>query len=314
MSWRIVYIENSNYINCYLDNLKITKENEQFTIPFSDINSIIVDNNQTTLTVALINKCVEYKINLVICDIVHNPSSIFVPYTANYQSALIINRQLEWLEKSKANIWKQIVRSKIINQNKVLKLMKKEEYYINILDSFINSVEDYDKTNREGLAAKIYFRTLFGENFTRGDENIYNTCLNYGYSIIRSQICRNLVARGLNPHLGIFHKGPNNAFNLADDILEVFRPIVDLWVSKNISDEMIFNREIRLDLINLTTKYINYDKKTTIINAINILINKVIQYFENGNEEELSFPDIDFYEWIYEIDFVLWFTYNIRKR
>ena len=296
MSWRIVYIEKGDYLNSYLDNLKIKKGIDEIKIPFNDINSIIIDNNYTVMTTGFINKCVEYKINLVICDYYHLPSSILLPYSGNYQTTLILYKQLEWQENEKNYFWKEIIKTKIKNQCKVLKILNKDKNSIQLLERYTNEVEEKDKTNREGLAAKVYFRALFGDTFNRNNDDVINACLNYGYSIFRSQICRNLVARGLNPHFGIFHKGINNEFNLADDLLEIYRPIVDLWVGKNVKQEDIFNREIRLELINLSTKKIQYEQKVTIITSINILITKMFAFFETGNVDDILFPDIEYDE------------------
>ncbi len=297
MSWRIVYVEKSDYISSYLDNLKIKKGIDEIKIPFSDINSIIIDNNQTTITTGLINKCVEYKINLVICDYFHLPSSILLPYSGNYQTSLVLFNQLNWKKESKEYIWKEIVKAKIFNQKTVLRLTHKSTEIIDLLEKYINEVEEGDVTNREGLAAKAYFRELFGKNFNRNEDNIINASLNYGYSIIRSQICRSLVARGLNPHFGIFHKGIGNGFNLADDLIEVYRPIVDLWVYRNINNYDIFNKDIRINLINLTTKKIRYgNSNITIINSINSFINQIIDFFETGIISEMVIPNVEYNE------------------
>lgn len=292
MSWRIIYIEKSDYLSTYLDNLKVRKGIDDITIPFNDINSIVIDNQATTITVPLINKCVQYKVNLVICDCYHLPSSIIIPYTNNYQQSLMLNKQIKWQEEAKAYLWKKIIEAKLINQREVLKYLKKEKEAIEILSKYIDEVELLDSTNREGLGAKIYFRALFGSNFIRREESIINTCLNYGYAIFRSQIARSLVAHGLNAHFGIFHKGAENEFNLADDLLEVFRPAVDIWVYKNINDDSLFIKETRLRLVELGTKKINYGNKVTIINAMNILIEKIIYYFETGDISNLTFPFI----------------------
>ena len=285
MSWRIVYVEKSDYISSYLDNLKIKKGIDEIKIPFSDINSIIID------------KCVEYKINLVICDYFHLPSSILLPYSGNYQTSLVLFNQLNWKKESKEYIWKEIVKAKIFNQKTVLRLTHKSTEVIDLLEKYINEVEEGDITNREGLAAKAYFRELFGKDFNRNEDNIINASLNYGYSIIRSQICRSLVARGLNPHFGIFHKGISNGFNLADDLIEVYRPIVDIWVYRNINNYDIFNKDIRINLINLTTKKIRYgNSNITIINSINSFINQIIDFFETGIISEIVIPNVEYNE------------------
>ncbi len=297
MSWRIIYIESSDYLNLYLDNLKITKGIEKITIPLSDVNSIIIDNHSLVMSASLISKCMEYNINIVICDPFHLPSALIFPYSGNYNSSFQLRKQLEWEENSKMYIWQEIVKAKIKNQKNVMEYFDANPEYISILDKYYQEVELNDKTNREGLAAKIYFRELFGDDFLRKSDDVRNSALNYGYSILRSQICRALVARGLNPHFGIFHRGPSNPFNLADDVIEVFRPIVDQYVLKNLKINDVFTRNIRVELVAQTTKKVMIDGKIhTINNAIIIMVDSIISFFETGNIDEIKFPGVKIYE------------------
>ncbi len=297
MSWRIVYIESSDYLSLYLDNIKIKNGIDETTVPLSDINSIVIDNNATAITVALINKCMEYKINVITCDMFHLPNGIIIPNSGNYQSAYQLHKQIKWDLDTLKYVWDYFVKAKLKNQANVLKLLNKNIEVINKILNYMEQVNNGDSSNREGLAAKMYFRELFGNNFRRYENDSINASLNYGYSIIRSQISRALIARGLNPQLGIFHKGVGNSFNLADDFLEPFRPIIDKWVYENIKNEQPFNRANRLDLIQLTTKKIEYDnKKVTIILAINQLIDNFLNFMDTGDVSKLIFPNIIVYD------------------
>lgn len=297
MSWRIVYIEEADYLSLHLDNLKVSKGNDDTTIPLSDINSIIIDNYKTTLSVNLLNKCMDYKVNIVLCDMKHLPNTIIYPYSGNYQASLVLKEQLSWKEENIRRVWKIIVEGKIINQMKVLKENNKSIDVILKLSHYLNEIEPLDVTNREGLAAKLYFRELFGEKFLREDENTINACLNYGYSIIRSMIARTLVAKGLNPHIGIFYKGQFNDFNLADDIIEVFRPIIDNYVYNNFLKETFFTREMRLNIVSSLTRKVRYnEKKQSISNVINAYIDGIIQALNTGNYSHIYFPEIKIYD------------------
>lgn len=296
MSWRIIYIEKGDYLSSYLDNLKIKCGLDETTIPFSDINSIIIDNRYTNISIGLISKCAEYKINLVICDYYHLPFALMLPYSNNYNSSGMHLKQLEWSNAEKMLIWKYIVMNKIKNQLRVLYLSGIHSSNIQIIERYIDEVELGDNTNREGLAAKIYFRELFGYEFSRQNEDVINWSLNYGYSLLRSQICRALVARGLDPHYGIFHRGATNPFNLADDAIEVFRPIIDLWVYRNVDLKTEFNHELRKQIIRISTFTISYGNNVTIINAINIYIDKLVYCFNTGDITNLTFPDVEYHE------------------
>ena len=295
MSWRIIYIEESDYLSLYLDNMKIVKNEEDILIPLADINTIIIDNYKTTLSVHLINALCENNINVVICNIEHLPSSLVIPYGGASQAAINLRRQIEWDSIQKSYIHQQIIKSKIYNQLSVLKHLHKSEEVINRLEIFHSQVELGDLNNREGLSAKLYFRALFGPEFKRFEEDIINASMNYGYAIIRSQISKYILAKGYHPSLGIFHKGPSNLFNLADDFIEPFRPHIDLWVHNHIMNERIFTKNHRLELIKLTTLNIEFkDTKQTVTNTIREYVDHIISILESNEEKQIHHPRLLF--------------------
>ena len=154
----------------------------------------------------------------------------------------------------------------------------------------MDEVELDDVTNREGLAAKMYFREMFGDDFVRFDEDVINAGLNYGYSIFRALISSIIVAKGYLPNLGIFHRGKQNMFNLSDDIIEVFRPIVDHYVCNHMMEDILFKQEHREALIQLTSKKIEIDgRKQTVSNAIYVYIESIIKELET-DEVAYIFP------------------------
>lgn len=289
MGWRIIYIEEAKSVRLYLDNIKIEKETGDLTVPLSDIHTLVIDNQMITITVPLIVKCSEYNINLIICSIQHIPISIISAITGNYQSAIMLKKQIDWNSHLKGIIHQKIIQNKIQNQGDLLKHFKLSYFSIQKLVDFSSDVLPFDATNREGLAAKIYFRELFGKDFIRFEENIINSGLNYGYSILRSQISKTIISKGLNPSLGIFHKGYNNPYNLSDDIIEVFRPIIDEYVYVYLIEAIIFKRDDRLGLINQTCKdaYI-MGKRQSLFNVIRIYLEKIIECFENHDPKHFE--------------------------
>lgn len=296
MSWRILYIDESESVSCYLDNIKIDyKDKDSITVPLKDIHSIIIDNPKLILTTQLINRCATNNINLVICGVDHLPNALLHAYQPHFNSALVLRKQLEWGDSQKEYLHQQIVKHKIINQISACEICRINPYQINFgkLNLYVDEVELSDTTNREGLAAKVYFSLMYGNSFRRFDDDVINGGLNYGYAVLRSQISKTLIAKGLNTSLGIFHKGPGNIFNLSDDIIEVFRPIVDIWVFNNLSiDDEELTRENRVGLIKATTSKVIIDgKKQTIFNAISIMIDSILNFFETG-DMELLFPKI----------------------
>jgi len=168
------------------------------------------------------------------------------------------------------------------------------EVKANTLTKYLKEIELGDKTNREGHAAKVYFNALFGKKFSRDDEeNVINAALNYGYAIVRGMIARSIICYGLEPSLGLFHSSELNSYNLADDFIEVFRPVVDLHVSGrfDISEvDRALTPEIKRELYGI----VNYDmlvrgEKHILSNCID----KVVASYSSalqGNREELELP------------------------
>lgn len=290
MSHRIIYIENCEYLRLYLDNLKVEYKDNDLFIPISDIQILVIDNYRSNLSVPLINKLMEANVCTIICGIDHLPTSYILPINGHFSQSGNINKQINWSDENKKNVHQKIVKAKIFNQIEILKKNNKDFEVITKLYQFLSEVEPGDITNREGLSAKMYFREMFGDNFVRFNDDIVNIGLNYGYSIFRSLISSIIVAKGYLPNLGIFHKGKQNMFNLSDDIIEVFRPIVDDYVLNNMMEDILFKQEHREALIQLTNKKVKIDnRKQTIPNAIYIYIESILKELEN-NERSFVFP------------------------
>lgn len=295
MGWRIVYIEESDKLLLYLDNLKIFRNDEEFLLSLKDIDVLVLDNYKLTLSLQLINALTSYNINTIICGMDHLPTTHLQPYSGNYYSSEIFYRQLNWTSLQKEIATQAIIKSKIWNQQLLLKHHKASTDGIELLEKYHNEVELNDKSNREGLSAKKYFSCLFGQGFKRFNDDVINAGLNYGYSILRSQISKSLVAKGLNPKLGLFHKGNSNLFNLSDDIIEPFRPIVDHYVKNNLEKEKLFLREHRLGLIKLLTENLRYkNQRQTTSNVIDFFIDEVINFMDNNCQGTLVVPIINF--------------------
>lgn len=280
MGWRVIHISESEKISLFLDNLKVETKGEPILVPLKDIHSLILDNYKMVASVQLLCRCCENNINVVVCGVDHNPKAIVMSHTGHHQTASILKKQIRWDESMKGFIHQQIVKQKILNQIIVLRKVGVDQ--IEKLVGYLEDVQRFDTTNREGHAAKVYFRLLFGQSFIRFEDDVINAGLNYGYSILRSQINKTLVAKGLNTSLGIIHKGPYNAFNLSDDIIEPFRPIVDLWVYTNLRDSDKFSRDHRQELIKLTTSKIMVNQqKHTVFNAVTMFSSSIINFFDD---------------------------------
>jgi len=294
MSWRVVYIENSEKLQLYLDNLKVLREDTELLIPLSDIHTIIVDNQQTVVTGRLINKLAKYHILMIFCDDKHLPNNYIISPHSHYQSSKTLKKQINWTIEMKQRMWQELVQIKIYNQASVLSYLKRDNKVTHQLYSLADEVQPADKTNREGYAAKLYFQTLFGEDFIRDRDNLdgINSGLNYGYIVLRSTIARSLVAHGMHPALGIGHYNEYNSFNLADDLIEAFRPIVDLWINILMNKNDYLSKKLKQRLVFLISnnKILIGNQKQTILNAINILIHSFIKSMDEENTNLLVYP------------------------
>lgn len=293
MSWRVVYVEKADQLKLYLDNLKVIREETEVLIPLSDIHTIIVDNQTTVVTARLLNKLADYHILLVFCDEQHLPNIYALSPHSHHQASRVLERQMSWDKATKGLMWQKMIQIKILNQISVLTHLRKDEA-VESLYSLAGDVQFADETNREGHAAKLYFRSLFGSKFIRERASFdgINSGLNYGYIVLRSAVARTIVAYGLLPSLGIGHYNQYNAFNLADDLIEPFRPIVDLWVTILCREDSYLDIKTKQKLVHLisTNKILIGNQKQTILNAIEILVQSFIRGMNEKNPELLVYP------------------------
>lgn len=211
--------------NCQLVLAYKDDPNNKQTIPIEDIGVIIIDHQQVSITIPLMNALVEGNVQVVVCNDHGMPSAMLQSFEGNNLQGEILRNQIGVGEVLKKQIWKQIVEAKIKNQSALLNKVGRNG---SILKPYYQNVKSGDTDNREGIAARIYFSELFGELFVR-DRSLsgINLLLNYGYTILRAATARSLVSSGLLPAIGIFHHNRSNAFPLADDIMEPYRPYVD---------------------------------------------------------------------------------------
>lgn len=293
MSWRIVYIAEAEEMKLYLDNLKVIKDDQEILIPLSDIHTIIVDNVRTVVTGRLMNKLTEYHILLIFCDESHNPNLFCLGLYSHYRVYGVLNKQLEWQDEIREKMWQQIIKIKINNQASILSYLKRDQELIAKMNGLANGVLVGDETNREGLAAGLYFKELFGSEFTRERNAIdtFNAALNYGYIVLRACVARTIVAYGLHPAFGIGHRNQFNAFNLVDDCMEVFRPIIDLWVVLTVKEEEFLTREMKQNLVGrLNAKIRIGGQNQTVLNAIDLYIQSFIKAMNSKDLSLLLYP------------------------
>lgn len=293
MGYKQVIIKKSEKLHFKDKQLIIDKDNQSTKIPLEDINYILIEDSTTIITTRLLAELGKNAISLIVCDERFDPTSIMYPYNYHFKQLDVFTHQLEIDDSIKNEFWNQIVKRKIENSIRVLEMTSKEEFPISKLNEYINEVIDGDSKNREGLAAKIYFRSIFGSDFIRFYDDNINAALNYGYTILASAIIRNLAVYGLNTYLGIHHNSKINNFNLAYDFLEPYRSVIDKFVYDNKDDIVLpLSFEFRKKLINLLNKEVlHQNKKYTIEYSISLLIKSYIKSFSTG-EIKLDLPTI----------------------
>ena len=293
MGYRQVIIKKSEKLHFKDKQLIIDKDNQSTKIPLEDINYILIEDSSTIITTRLLAELGKNAISLIVCDERFEPTSIMYPYNYHFKQLDVFTHQLEIDDSIKNEFCNQIVKRKIENSIRVLEMTSKEEFPISKLNEYINEVIEGDSKNREGLAAKIYFRSIFGSDFIRFYDDNINAALNYGYTILASAIIRNLAVYGLNTYLGIHHNSKINNFNLAYDFLEPYRSVIDKFVYDNKDDIVLpLSFEFRKKLINLLNKEVlHQNKKYTIEYSISLLIKSYIKSFSTG-EIKLDLPTI----------------------
>lgn len=297
MGYRVIFL--TNPARLYVKNQQLVIDNgDVFKVPLEDIECIAIDSMQITMNSYLLSRLSEYAITLYVTDKTHHPCGTFLPLLRHSRHLSVLKNQLEMTLPNKKKLWKQIVCQKIENQATVLKLCGIDEWKsIDVLKSMVKSG---DPDNMEAVAASKYFKLLFGKNYTRTQDNFINPKLNYGYSILRSTISKYLVVYGYEPSLGIFHKSNLNSFNLSDDIIEPFRPIVDLYVKKFALEDEI-DTHTKASLANLLNCDLIIDNKLfACAKAIELTIKSLSNWYNDKNKSLLLPQIIDLEQYTYE--------------
>lgn len=282
MGFRTVIVSSHSKLEYALNYLVYKTVDEVKRIHIHEIHTLIIESTTISITSALLAELIKQKVKVIFCDEKRNPSSELIPYYGDSISYQRINEQIKWKENIKHLVWQKIVQEKIKQQAFVLSKKMPDEAII--LSNYAKEVELDDVTNREGHAAKFYFNRLYGENFSRGSSDKINTFLNYGYTLLLSQFNRYIVAKGYLTQLGIHHKNPFNPFNLSCDLMEPFRPFIDLKVI-DLSEDNFKNKLISF----LNHPVYIHGKKQTLIHAIQIYCSSIFLALNTGKIECIQF-------------------------
>ena len=264
MGWRTICINEAIRLNYKLNSLGVLQKDEIIWINLDEIDVIIVETLMCNISLKLLSELANKGITMIVCGENHMPIGNFISVNDNQRTAKFNRVQIEWDQKTKQLLWQKIIKHKILLQMIVLYKNNKNDK-VSILKKYIEEVDLGDITNREGLAAKIYFHELFGLDFirTRNATDIVNSSLNYIYQVVRAKIAQEIISHGYISSLGIFHCSEYNYFGFADDLIEVYRPIIDYYVIQLIIKENIsfMSSSYKEKLLSILYTIILYDNK-----------------------------------------------------
>lgn len=272
---RIVDISEQAYLHVKSRQLLIEKNREVVgQVPVEDLGVLILDHPAVVVTQAAIVACQKNNVAVVFCDEKHLPYSLVLPVSDGHSlHHKVLRQQLEITKPNQKRLWQQVVRRKIREQAQVLVAAGKSGQ---ALENMAGLVKSGDKENHESQAAQLYWRLLMGDDFRRQrDAEGVNALLNYGYSIVRATVARAIVGSGLHPALGIHHHNQYNGLCLADDLMEPFRPWVDLCVYRMMEDGQALevNKENKRVLLGLLGRQVDLKgKKMPLMVALHYLI------------------------------------------
>lgn len=298
MAWRVIAIENPAKLSLK-DNKLVINQGTEVALPLEDIDTLVIDNCEVVLTANILSAFAEFGLNVLVCDANHLPSTAILPHGRASRGSKNARCQLAMGEALRKQLWRKNIIQKIKNQAAVL---RKNNFGVEAekLDKLASTVRSGDVGNNEATAARLYFDTLFGDA-TRRKPMWHNSALNYGYAIVRGSLARNVVARGLITEIGINHHSELNQYNLVDDLIESFRPLVDDYVMAKVAPfhvgveyDSSLSKEDRHSIIDIMNQYgIILDKRYTIKHLTDMVVESLLNAISKDDAEQLVLPSID---------------------
>lgn len=293
---RTLYFGNPVYLKTKDEQLVFegpdTGETKQ--VPIEDIGVLIMDNQQITITQALIAKLLANNVALITCDSGHHPTGLLLNLDGNTLQSAKFTAQVEATVPLKKQLWQQTVSAKIANQAAVLEWLRVP---VTNMQNWSKEVKSGDSDNHEATAAAYYWKNIFPD-FLQFRRERYgpppNNLLNYGYAIVRAVVARSLVASGLLPTLGIFHKNQYNAYCLADDVMEPYRPFVDrvVWDIVRMNGQYLeLSPKMKQQLLNIPAMDVKIrGEKSPLMVAVQKTTASLAKCFE-GNQRKIEYPE-----------------------
>jgi CRISPR-associated protein Cas1 len=289
---RTILIENKSSLSTKNLQLVIKSEIRESSIPIEDIGFLVLDHPEIYLSIPAMNLIIENNSAIIICSNNHLPNGMFLNLNSHHIQQEIFKNQIEASVPLKKQLWQQTIVEKITNQGLLLAKITQQK---NAFDFLASKVLSGDTTNMEGVAAQQYWKCFFELDFKRERFGDYpNNFLNYGYAILRAATARALSGSGLLNTLGIHHKSKYNAFALADDIMEPFRPIVDEKVYQIMQryDEQELNTLLKSELLQILTRTVYFkEEKSPLMVGLQKTASSLQQCF-TGQRKKIKYPKL----------------------
>jgi CRISPR-associated protein Cas1 len=269
----------------------LVEQEQAARVPFEDIAVIVLNNREITLTHPVLSACAEYGIGLYATGDNHQPSGVFLPFQSHSRATRMLRLQLDLDKPTCKRAWATIVQAKITNQAICLRALSAGDH--ERLESYVRRVRSGDTGNMEAQASAYYFPKLMGRSFARSQESWANAALDYGYAVMRGACARALVAHGLLPTLGLFHSSEQNAFNLADDLIEPYRPVVDLHVAthRKTDDSAELSPADKVSLVALLNVDVGMPRGVmSVLASIEQAAESLARLYDGGSEQILEMP------------------------
>ena len=290
---RTIYIGNPAYLKLKDHQLQIVDPDSKElkgSVPIEDMGFLVLDHPQITLSHPVILLLQQHNVAIISCDESHLPLGLMLPISGHVEHSDRLKHQINCSEPLRKQLWKQTVEAKIFQQKEVL---RKRNIEHESLLKYMNEVKSGDSTNMEGIAAQYYWKQLF-DDFTRerkGDAP--NNFLNFGYAVLRSMVARALVSSGLHPTIGIFHRNKYNAYCLADDVMEPYRPYVDALVVEWMQQPQathVLDKEAKAYLLQVATKDVTINGlQRPLMTALSITTSSLCKCFM-GESRVIHYP------------------------
>ena len=285
-------VENKTIITTKNNQLVLKSETRESSIPIEDIGFLVIDNSETYLSIPAMNLLIENNTAVIICTTNHLPNGMFLNLNSHHIQQELFKNQIDASVPMKKQLWQQTIIEKITNQGILLEKITGTK---NSFPFLASKVLSGDTSNMEGVAAAQYWKSFFESDFKRERFGDYpNNFLNYGYAILRAATARALSGGGLLNTLGIHHKSKYNAFALADDIMEPFRPIVDeaVYTIMQNYEEHELNTKIKAELLQILTRTVYFkDEKSPLMVGLQKTASSLQQCY-TGDRKKIKYPKL----------------------